>query len=67
MTHKDFVDWKSHPVTKEIIRQLNIRKQLLQDELGVSAGLDPLHDRFRAGAIAGYNDLTEIDFEEGDK
>jgi hypothetical protein len=31
-----------------------------QEELGVTAGRDPIHDQFRVGAIAAYNDLLNI-------
>lgn len=36
----------------------------LQEQLSVQAGIDPNEDRFKAGAIAGYRDLLEINFEE---
>lgn len=40
------------------------RIQEIEIMLGKSAGLDPLEDRYKVGAIAAYHDLIYIDFEE---
>ena len=40
------------------------RIQEIEIMLGKSAGLDPLEDRYKVGAIAAYYDLIYIDFEE---
>lgn len=46
------------------MEELNARISALEGELGTQAGLDPLHDRFRVGAINAYRDLVNITFEE---
>lgn len=43
---------------------IEARIKAIQEEIGDSAGLDPLHDRFRVGAIGAYRDLLHIEFEE---
>lgn len=35
-----------------------------QEQLGATAGNDPLIDRYAVGAIAAYNDLLNIEFDE---
>lgn len=40
------------------------RIQELEILLGKSAGIDPLEDRFKVGAIAAYHDLIYISVEE---
>lgn len=35
-----------------------------KEDLADTAGLEPLYDRFRAGAIAAYMDLLRIEFDE---
>ena len=43
---------------------LQSRINQLQEDLGNTAGVDPLQDRYRSGAIRAYKDLLEIEFEE---
>lgn len=40
------------------------RISVLEEKLGNVAGIDPLEDRYTAGAIAGYKDLLNIQFDE---
>jgi hypothetical protein len=63
MTKSEFVDWKGHPVTQEIFRQLQRRIVDLQDMLGESAGVDPRQDAVYVGAIKAYKDLITIDYD----
>lgn len=51
-------------MTKAVMIDLQTRIQEIRDELAAQAGLDPLMDRYRSGAIAGYNDLLNISFDE---
>lgn len=44
--------------------ELTNRVRELQDELGNSAGVDPLFDRFKVGAINAYKDVLNISIEE---
>lgn len=64
MTKDDFVNWKNSPVTKEIFIRIQQNVERLKEELSESAGINPINDRFKSGAIAGYNDLLLIDFED---
>ena len=64
MNKEDFVNWKSSPVTREVFKSLEHKIEELSDDLSQIAGRDPLEDRFKAGAIAGYRDLLLIDFED---
>lgn len=36
----------------------------IEAELGASAGVDPLADRFKVGAIAAYRDILDVSIEE---
>ena len=64
MTKSDFIDWKQHPVTKEVFRTLQARIQEQYEILGQTAGQDATADSKRVGAIYAYNELLGIDFEE---
>ena len=64
MTKEEFVDWKSNPVTREVIKSLNYKIDELSYLLSSSAGVNPIEDRFKAGAIAAYRDLTLIAWED---
>lgn len=59
---EEFVQWKQHPVTKAVIASMQARVDYLKDQLAMSAGVDPLEDRFRVGYIAAANDFSDIDF-----
>ena len=61
MTKSEFIDWKKHPVTKEVMSILTDRVAQLQYELGFSAGILPSEDRFKCGAIGAYNDMIQIE------
>jgi hypothetical protein len=64
MTKADFVDWKSHPVTKQVFTSLQGRIYDLQVELGYSAGSDQANDNRRVGAIQALRDVLTMDFDE---
>jgi len=40
------------------------RIEALKEQLAQSAGVDPLSDRFKSGAIQAYNDILNVDVEE---
>jgi hypothetical protein len=61
---ESFRDWKSNPVTKAVFNDLYSRILAVREDLGNTAGIDPLEDRRKVGAIAGYTDLLNIEFEE---
>lgn len=66
MTKADLVEWRSFPVTREIINILRDRVDQLQFELGQSAGLNPAEDRFKCGAIGAYTDILNIEVDTDD-
>jgi hypothetical protein len=64
VTKSDFIDWKQHPVTKEVFRKLIERINIIQETLGDSAGENPLADRFSVGAIQAYKDILLMEYDE---
>lgn len=64
VTIKDFIDWRSAPVTKAIFAELDKRIQDVAGELAISAGIEPTTDRYRAGYIQGLRDAMSVDAEE---
>lgn len=64
---QDFLDWKSHPVTKRVFEGLKEQEALLQEQLVQAAGIDSSEDRYRVGYIAALRDVYLIRLEdEGD-
>ena len=51
-------------MTKAVLNEMYNRILRLQEQLGGSAGLDPLNDRFLSGAIGAYKDLLNVEFDE---
>jgi hypothetical protein len=66
MTKSDFVDWKTSPVSQLFFKSVNENIKGLELELGLSAGIDPLSDRTKVGAIRAYRDVLEMDWFEED-
>lgn len=64
MTKQDFLDWKQHPVTKQVFAAFKEREGQLLLALGNSAGLDPQEDRFRAGYISALKDFYQVELED---
>ena len=65
MTRKDFVDWKSSPITKALFKALNDNIEGLKEELASSAGVDARTDAIKVGAIQAFRDVLETEwFEE---
>ena len=64
MTKADFVEWKSHPVTKKVFDGVALRIYDLQVELGHNAGSDSIYDSRRSGAIQALTDFLNTDFDE---
>jgi hypothetical protein len=65
MTHSDFKDWKSHPVTKAFFSGVNRNIEGLKDELSYQAGDSLRNDAIKVGAIQALRDVLETDwFEE---
>lgn len=64
ITAKDFIDWKSNPVTKAVFKDYETRIQRHALILSEIAGLDPLVDRFHAGYIQAFRDALQVDGED---
>ena len=60
----DFQFWKQSEVTKAVMSGFRERIRELEIQLGGSAGVDPLQDRYVVGAISAYTDILNIDVEE---
>lgn len=61
-TKTEFIEWLSYPVTKGVFKALQARIKDREFELGQSAGLDPLHDRYVAGGIRAMRDTILVDW-----
>lgn len=66
MTKDDFLEWKSDPRTKEVMKAVEAACFNIAQELARKAGLDDKQDRYEAGVIRGMERILEIDYEEGD-
>ena len=65
MTRADFIDWKLYPITKTFFIAISNRIEGLKEELAQSAGIDPVADARRSGAIVALRDILDTDwFEE---
>jgi hypothetical protein len=64
MTKSDFMDWKRHPVTEQVLYQLEGRVTELVEALVQNAGINPITDATNSGAIRAYRDMLSISFEE---
>lgn len=63
VTKQDFADWKNSPVTKAVFKELQLRIDVLKDELAQTAGLDPLEDRKRSIYIQACTDFINTELE----
>ncbi len=63
MNRKDFIDWKQHPVTQQVFRQLQENANGLKEMLSVSAGINPREDSKMVGAIMAFQDILNIEYE----
>lgn len=67
MTNRDFIDWKSNPVTQYVFKSLAERIYDAQVTLGRSAGIDPLSDRYIAGMIQAFTETLIVEFNDIDQ
>ena len=44
-----------------MFQTMDQRLELIKEELAMSAGIDPLHDRYRAGYVQAIRDFSDID------
>ena len=64
ITKGDFVNWKQDKVTEAFFTAAQERIKEAKDILAVSAGTDPLHDRFLVGLIHAYVELQDFYVED---
>jgi hypothetical protein len=60
-TRSEFMEWKSHPVTKQVFQELAHKEEDCKNILSVSAGINATEDRFFCGYIAALRDFYLID------
>lgn len=60
VTKADFLDWKSHPVTKAFFEASQVRIEECKDLLSYSAGNDALYDKVLVGVIHAYREMQEF-------
>ena len=60
MSKDEFVMWKQHPVTKLFFSAILENVEGLKQELAVEAGIDPLQDRTKVGAIKAFTDILTV-------
>ena len=62
ITQTEFMEWKSHPVTKQVFQALQQKEAVIKDQLALSAGQDPGVDRYLSGYIASCRDMYLMDY-----
>ena len=67
MSKSEFVDWKSHPITKQVFSHLREREDMIKETLVISAGQDSTADRFLVGYVSALRDFYLIDMAEGEE
>ena len=60
-------EWKSFSITREVMLELKRRQDFLKEQLAEQAGLNPLEDRFKVGAIIAYQDMLDIRLDENEE
>lgn len=65
ISKSEFIDWKNSPVTEQVFKLLQQRKDALVESLAETAGLNPIQDRYYAGYIAALNEVLLADWDEG--
>lgn len=64
MTREEFIEWKSDPRTKEVMKWINKECYDIAQVTARAAGLDSIQDRYSAGIIRGLEKVLEIEFDE---
>ncbi len=63
ITKNDFLDWKSHIVTKEVFATIEQKIEDAVEALVVSTESNPDRDMFLRGMISAFKDVLEISYE----
>lgn len=64
VTKDEFLQWKDNPVTQEVFQIIRDRREEAKDVLAISAGEDPVNDRFYVGMIRALSEFLDISFED---
>jgi hypothetical protein len=56
-------EWKSLAVTQEFMAELNSRIESYTEQLVTSAGVSPVADSYRSGAIMALRDVVDFHFD----
>lgn len=65
MTGKELVDeWKGHPVTEWMFKELSQRAQALTELLMTEAGRNPTEDARISGRILEIREIINLDYED---
>lgn len=64
MTKTDFLEWKSDPRTKEVLKYIESECFTIAESLARRAGIDSHSDRFEAGVIRGMERILAVDYED---
>jgi hypothetical protein len=57
-------EWKSLEITQVVMAEFKRRQAFMKEQLAEQAGLEPLADREKVGAIKAYQDFLDIELEE---
>jgi hypothetical protein len=60
----DFIDWKSHPMTKAVFAALKEREDSVKETLAQTAGENSSMDRYYVGYIAALRDVYLVDSDD---
>jgi|JI9StandDraft_1071089.scaffolds.fasta_scaffold190809_2 hypothetical protein len=66
ITQGDFQDWKNNKVTEAFFSAAKERIAEAKSVLSVSAGSEPLQDRFLVGLIHAYTELQDFYVEDSE-
>lgn len=60
----EFIDWKNNVVTQEFLKAVAARSEQAIQILALSAGVDPLSDRFTCGMIHAMREVLDVQFDD---
>jgi len=64
MNLDEFNAWKAHPTTKEVFAAIRALIYEGQVELGATAGVDPIVDRYKVGKINGLETILFLELDD---
>lgn len=64
ITKDEFIDWKKNSVTQAFFATIVEKINEGATELSYSAGVSPIDDRYKVGAIHAYRAVLDVDFGE---